>query len=132
MLCSSLVAQLVKNPLAMQETLVWFQGWGLNGPLQEGIKDKLPTPVFLGFPSGSDGKESASNAGDLGLIPGLGRSSGEAHGKPLQSSCLEHTTVYGVTESQTRLSDSAQHSTGLCIFMDFNFPYCIFREFTQS
>ena len=56
----------------MQETLVWFQGWGLNGLLQEGIKDKLPTPVFLGFPSGSDGKEYACNVGDLGLIPGLG------------------------------------------------------------
>ena len=39
-------------------------------------RDRLPTPVFLGFPGGSDGKESACNAGDLGSIPGLGRSSG--------------------------------------------------------
>ena len=38
--------------------------------------DRLPTPVFMGFPGGSDGKESACNAGDLGLIPGLGRSPG--------------------------------------------------------
>ena len=37
---------------------------------------KAPTPVFLGFPSGSAGKESACNSGDLGLIPGLGRSPG--------------------------------------------------------
>ena len=40
-------------------------------------KDRLPTPVFLGFPCGSAGKESACNVGNLGLIPGLGRSPGE-------------------------------------------------------
>ena len=44
----------------------------------------------LGFPRGSDGKESACNAGDLGLIPGLGRSPGGGHGNPLQYSCLEN------------------------------------------
>ena len=38
---------------------------------------------ILGLPSGSDGKETACNAGDLGSIPGLGRSSGEGHGNPL-------------------------------------------------
>ena len=42
-----------------------------------------------GFPGGSDGKESACNAGDLGLIPGLERSPGEGNGKPLQYFCLE-------------------------------------------
>ena len=41
------------------------------------------------FPGGSDGKESAYNAGDLGLIPGLARSPGEGNGNPLQYSCLE-------------------------------------------
>ena len=50
----------------------------------------LPTPVFLGFPGGSDGKESACNAGDLGLIPGLGRSPGGGYGNPLQYSFLEN------------------------------------------
>ena len=45
--------------------------------------------TFLGFPSGSDGKESACSAGDLGLIPRLGRSPGEGSGYPLQYSCLE-------------------------------------------
>ena len=45
--------------------------------------------VNLGFPDGSDGKKSASNAGDLGLIPWLGRSPGEGNGNPLQYSCLE-------------------------------------------
>ena len=42
------------------------------------------------FPGGSDGKASAYNAGDLGSIPGLGRSPGEGNGNPLQSSCLEN------------------------------------------
>ena len=49
---------------------------------------RLPTPLFLGFPGGSEGKESASNVGDLGLIPGFGRSPGGVNGYPLQYSCL--------------------------------------------
>ena len=65
------------------------------------------------FPGGSDSEESAHNAGDPSLIPGLGRSSGEGNGNPLQCSCLENpmggeawwATVYGVTQSRTRLSD---------------------------
>ena len=44
----------------------------------------------MGFPGGSDSKESAYNAGDLGSIPGSGRSPGGGHGNPLQSSCLEN------------------------------------------
>ena len=43
----------------------------------------------MGLPGGSDGKESACNAGDLDSIPGLGRSPGGGHGNPLQYSCLE-------------------------------------------
>ena len=66
-----------------------------------------------GFPGGSDGKESACNAGDLTSIPGSGRSLGEGNGYPLQYSCLENSvdrgawwaTVLGVTESRTQLSD---------------------------
>ena len=46
--------------------------------------------ALLGFPGGSDGKESACNAGDWGLIPGSGRSLGEGNGTPLQYSCLEN------------------------------------------
>ena len=42
------------------------------------------------FPGGSDGKESTRNVGDLGLIPGLGRSPGGEHGNPLEYSCLEN------------------------------------------
>ena len=45
-------------------------------------RDRLPTPVFLGFPGGSAGKESAYNSGDLGLISGLGQSLGEGNGYP--------------------------------------------------
>ena len=66
------------------------------------------TPVFLGFPCGSASKESAYNAGGLGLIPGLGRSPGEGKGYPLQYSGLENSmdsTVHGVTKSWTWLSD---------------------------
>ena len=47
------------------------------------------------FPGGSDGKESAYNAGDLGSIPGLGRSPGEGNGYPLQYSCLENSRNRG-------------------------------------
>ena len=69
--------------------------------------------VFLvGFPCGSAGKESASNAGDLGSIPGLGRAPGEEKGYPLQYSGLENSrdcTVYWVTKSETRLSDINFH-----------------------
>ena len=65
----------------------------------------------MGFPGGSAGKESACNAcqGDLGSIPGLGRSPGGGHGLPLQCSCLENpvdrgawgAVVHGVTKSDT-------------------------------
>ena len=46
--------------------------------------------IVMGFPGGSDSKKSACNAEDLGLIPGLGRSSGEGNGNPLQYSGLEN------------------------------------------
>ena len=52
---------------------------------------RLPTPVFLGFPGDSDGKEYTCNAGDLGSVAGLGRSTGGEHGNPLEHSCLENT-----------------------------------------
>ena len=55
-----------------------------------GERDRLPTPVFMGFHGGSDGNESTCSAGDLDSIPGLGRSPGEEHGKSLQYSCLEN------------------------------------------
>ena len=62
----------------------------------------------MGFLGGSADKESACNAGDLGLIPGLGRSPGEGKGYPLYYSGLENSMgciVHGITKSQTQLSD---------------------------
>ena len=56
------------------------------------LSHKLPSPDF---PGGSDGKASAFNAGDLGSIPGWGRSPGEGNGNPLQYSCLENPTDGG-------------------------------------
>jgi len=80
-------------------------------------RDRLPTPVFLGFPGGSDGKESPCSAGDLDLIPGLGRSPGGGQGtpgggqgNPFQYSCLENPhaqrslvgySPWGLRESDT-------------------------------
>ena len=62
----------------------------------------------MDFPGGSAGKESACNAGDLGVIPGLGRSPGEGNGYLLQFCGLENSMdciVHGVTKSWTQLSD---------------------------
>ena len=63
---ASLIAQLVKNPPAMQEK-----------------RGRIPTLVFLCFPCGLAGKESACSTGDPGSIPGLERSKGEGNGYPL-------------------------------------------------
>ena len=106
------MAQLVKNLLAMQETLVWFLGWedllekrksyplqysGLENPVNcivHGVaKSQTGLRHFhfhLGFPCGSAGKESTCNARDMGAIPGLGRFPGEMKGYPIQYSGLEN------------------------------------------
>ena len=84
---------------AVQDT--WCDSWVRKIPCR---RDRLPTPVFSGFPGGSAGEESASNAGDLGSIPGLGRSPGEGKGYPLQYSGLENSMdciVHGVMKSLT-------------------------------
>ena len=100
---ASLIAQLVKNLPAMQrpqfDSRVKKISWR---------RDRLPNPVFLGFLRGSAGKESIHNAGDLGSIPGLGRSPGEGKGYPLQYSGLENSmgcTVHGVARVGHELSD---------------------------
>ena len=97
-----------KDPPAMQETPQldsWFKKihWRRN---------RLPTPVFLGFPCGSAGKESTCNVGDLGWIPGLGRSPGDDKGYPPQYSGLENfmdSIAHGVAKSQTGLRDFYFH-----------------------
>ena len=68
----------------------------------------------MGFPYGSDGKESTCNARDLGSTPGLGRSPGEGKGYTLQYSGLENSMdfiVHGVEKSWSRLSDLHFHSS---------------------
>ena len=77
--------------------------------------------IGLGFPGGSDNKQSACNAGDLGSTPGSGRSPREENGYPLQYSCLENSmdrgawqaTVHGIAKSQAHLS-TAQQSACRC------------------
>ena len=88
----------------MQETPIQLLGW--EDPLR---RDRLPSPVFLGFSGGSSSEESACNVGNLGSIPGLGRSPGEVNGYSLQYSFLKNSmdrgawwvTVHGVTKRQT-------------------------------
>ena len=70
---------------------------------------------MYGFPDSSDGKESIYNAGDFGLIPGLGKTPGEENGYLLQYSCLKNpmdrgawqATAHGVAKSPTQLSTDA-------------------------
>ena len=79
----------------------------------------------MDFPGGSEGKVSVYNAGDLGSIPGLGRSAGEGNGNPLQYYCLKNpmdrgawqATVHGVAKSRTRLSDFT--------FLSFHFRFIL-------
>ena len=71
---------------------------------------------------GSDGKESACSAGDLGSIPGLGRSPGGGHGNPLQYSCLENPMDRGAWQACIRIDRIRFHSCstanhGLCVLL---------------
>ena len=74
----------------------------------------LNKSIYIAFPGGSDGKESVCNAGDLGSIPGSGRSPGGGNGNPLQCAGLENfmdsgawqATAHRVAKSWTRLSNS--------------------------
>ena len=101
----SLVAQMVKNLPAMQET--WIQSIGQEDTLEKGMATHssiLGLPLWLS----SACKESACNAGDLDSIPGLGRFPREWNSSALQYSDLENPMdyiVHGVAKSQTRLSD---------------------------
>ena len=88
----------------MQFRTPWFDSWVGTIPWR---RDRLPTPVVLGFPGVSSGKESTCNAGDLDSISELGRSPGEGKGYPLQDSGLENSLdciIHGVAESRTQLS----------------------------
>ena len=102
-------AQLVKNRLQCRRFR--FDSWVRKIRWR---RDRLPTPIFLGFPCGSAGKEFACNAGDLSSITRLERSPGEGKAYPLQYSGLENSMdsiVHGVAKSQTRLSNFHFHCT---------------------
>ena len=93
----------VKRLPAMWET--WVRFLGQEDPLE---KEMATHSSILGLPLCSAGKESACNVGDLGSIPGSGRSPADRQGYPLQYSGLENSThciVHGVAKSWTRLSD---------------------------
>ena len=132
-----MVAQLVKNPHAMQER-PGFNSWIGKIPWR---RDKLPTPVFLGFPGGSDSKESACNVGDLGLILGLGKIPwrrawqptpvllpGVSHG---QRSLAGYST-WGLKESDTTECLSTAQHLKPCPAHTHTFPfslsYCCFCQ----
>ena len=108
---ASLVAQMVKNPSAIPETQ--FNPWAGKIPWR---KEWLPTSVFMGFPGGSDSKESACNVGDLDLIPGLGRSP-ERDSNPLQYSCLENP----MGSQRVRHNWATKHTTACCANYLINF-----------
>ena len=82
-------------------------------------QDRLPTPVFLGFPGGLAGKKSTCSVRDLGSTPGLGRFPGE--GYPLQYSGLENSmySPWGRKESDTteRLPLYGKHKASICYFL---------------
>ena len=95
-----------------------FQWVGFSHQVAKALELQLKLQSFqfkveMGFPGGSDGKESACNAGDLGSTPGLGRSPREGNDNPLQYTCLENpmgrgawqATVQGVTKNRTRMND---------------------------
>jgi len=119
---------LVKNPPEFRRPQ--FDSW--VGEIRW-RKDRLPTTVFLGFLCGSAGKEFAYNVGDLGSIPGLGKSPGEGNSYPLQYSGLENSMdciVHGVAESDT----TERLSFSLTTIMDTStksyFPYPV--EFSKN
>ena len=92
-------------PLALEGEIL------TSGPVEKSLQ--LMFLSVIKCPGGSDGNESACNAGDSGSVPGLCRSPGEGNGNPLQYSCLENpmdrgawwAMVHGVAKSQTHLSD---------------------------
>ena len=88
----------------------WKSSFLTSGRVLKELSSYLHT-TYTGFPGGSDSRASTCNAGDLGLIPWLGRSPGEGNGNPLQHSCLENSMdggvwwakVHGVPKSWTDL-----------------------------
>ena len=102
---SKLVTQILK---------LWFLMLLQLQKFKRNIVFNLRSISFRGFPGGSDGKESAYNAGHPGLIPGLGRSPGEGNGHPIHHSCLENpmdTGAWGVTVHEVTEADMTEWLT---------------------
>ena len=150
----------MKNLPAIKETQIQFLGW--EDPLEKGmathssifawripwteepgglqplghkLSDMTDQLTLWGFSGGTDNKESAYNVGDLGSIPGSGRSPGEENGNPLQYSCLGNSmdrgawwvTAHGVTKSQTQLRDF-HFSKNIMTYSDIRYP----KEFLHT
>ena len=104
-MCLRILKRIFKNSVIGNSLVVQFNSWVMKILWR---RDRLPTPVFLGFPWGSAGKESACNVGDLGSISGLGRPPEEGKGYPLQHAGLENSmdcTVHGIAKSRAWLSN---------------------------
>ena len=80
----------------------YFSSTHLSLPFRLFHEHLAPSRLKLGFPGGSDGKESACNMGNTGLIPGEGRSPGEGNGNTLQYSCLESSMDRGAWQATVR------------------------------
>ena len=109
--------------------------WFLAGILSSFIFNF--TSDLFGFPGGSEVKASACNVGDLGSIPGSGRSPGEGNGNPLQYSCLKNpmdggawwATVHRVAKSQTQLSDFTFFHFQICLGLHLLFGLALFSTY---
>ena len=81
------------------------------------------SPSLSHFPGGSEGKESACSAGDLGSIPGSGRSPGEGTGNPLRQSCLENSLDRGAESDTTEsLHFTSLPSLNQLLAQEYHFP----------
>ena len=95
--------------------------------------------IYMGFPGGSDGKESACNAGDRGLIPRLGRSPGKGNGNPFGFSCLENpmdrgawlAIVHWVANSWTQLSDYESESESHAVVSNSLQPHGLYSPWNS-
>ena len=99
-----------------EENILWFSKvnfdrLSLNVCILQSTKDIYIAYLLtqLGFPDGSDGKESACKAGDLGLFPESGRSSGEGNGNPLQYSSLENFMDRGAWQATVHELQRVRH-----------------------
>ena len=108
---------LADKGMCLQCRRPWFNYW--VGKICS-RRDRLPTPVFLGFPGGLDGKESTCSAGGLGSIPGLGRFPGGGHGNPVQNFSLENP--HGSRSLVGYSSGGHKSRTGLS---DFHFHFSL-------